>query len=244
MSRQYKKITINREDFAKDASSGLFTPKELAIKYGLLEKESVRRIYYFAKKFNINIKTAKDYSYITDEYKQKISKATKGIKRTPEQIENYKKAAKKRGNNRLVNTYKHSEETKAKIKASNLKTYQQLPINWLEKCIHNPEWFLKLRKVDYSKLNEWEKYVYDVRSLSYRNARKYKNLISGEKKDGNHLDHILSISEAFNNQLEIEIAASYHNLRYIPAKENLQKNSKSELTIEELKQKYYANTKK
>jgi len=239
--QQYEKININLEEFKIDASSGNFTPKELAIKYNLLRDNKARRVYYIANKHNIPLNFKKDKSYITDEYREKISRTNTGRKRTDEQILNYKAAAAKRGNNRPIGSYNHSEDTKNKIRESNLKTYENLPPKWLSSCADKPEWFAKLRKIDYNRLNEWEKYQYDVRSLSHRNARKYKKLIKGTKNEGHHLDHILSISEAFNNNIEVEIVSSYHNLRYIPAKQNLQKNSSSEITIEELKQKYYTD---
>jgi hypothetical protein len=237
--RKYEKIQINLNEFKKDTTSGKFTPKEIAVKYNLIRNNSVRRVYYIAFKHNIIVDFKKDNLYITEEYKQKIANKLKGKKRTLDQIENYKKAAKLRGNNRKIGSYQHKEETKHKIKESNKKTYEQLPIKWKKNCIDNPGWFKKLRKIDYNKLNEWQKYVYDVRLLSQRNARKYCNLIEGEKLIGYHLDHIVSISDAFNNNLPKEITASYHNLRYIPAKENLKKNHRSSLTIEELKNRYY-----
>jgi hypothetical protein len=237
--RQYKKIIINIDEFANDASLGVFTARELAEKYGLMRNSSPRMLYYFSNKNNIILNLKRDLSYKTDEYKQKISNALTGIKRSEEQIKNYKIAAKARGNNRPIGTYFHSEETKDKIREANLYTYKDLPIKWLEKCLDNPNWFKALRKIDYDNLSEWRKYCYDVRSLSYRNARKYSHLIEGSKQNGYHLDHIFSISEAFNNKLEVEIVSSYHNLRYIPANENLQKSSSSHITLKELKEIYY-----
>lgn len=240
MSKQiYEKININLEEFKIDAASGNFTPRELAKKYKLLRNNKARRVYYIANKHKVLLNLKKDHSYITDDYREKISKANTGLKRSGEQILNYKAAAIKRGNNRSKGSYNHSEETKNKIRESNIKTYKNLPSKWCSSCVNNPEWFKKLRKIDYDRFSDWEKYQYDVRLLSYRNSRKYHKLIEGNKNKGYHLDHILSISEGFNNNIEVEIVSCYHNLRYIPAKQNLQKNSKSEITIEELKQKYY-----
>ncbi len=237
--RQYKKIIINIDEFTNDASSGIFSAKELAEKYDLMRDNSTRRLYYFSNKNNIILNLKRDDSYRTNEYKQKISNALTGIRRTEEQIENYKIAAKARGNNRPIGTYLHSEETKNKIRETNLNTYKDLPIKWREKCLDNPNWFKALRKIDYNKLSEWQKYCYDVRKLSYKNAIKYAHLIEGSRQDGYHLDHIFSISEAFNNKLEVEIVSCYHNLRYIPASENLQKSSSSHITLQELKEIYY-----
>ncbi len=234
-------IHFDREQFKIDAISGHFTAEELKVKYNFKTK---RKIYYHAKKLKIQINTRKDpSSYRTNEYRDKISKSLKGKKRSSEQIENYKASARKRGNNRPVGTYKHSEEVKQKIQKTNQKIWEQLPQKWIEACINNENWFKKLRKIDVEKLNEWDRYVYNVRRLSYTNAKKFAHLISGNKQEGYHLDHIVSISEGFNNQLDIEIISHYTNLRYICAQENLIKNSRSDMSIEDLKEKYYGTKK-
>jgi ribosomal protein L34E len=234
-------IHFDREQFKIDAESSNFTAQELAFKYGFKNKN---KVYYHAKKLKIQLNIKKNInSYRTVEYKEKISKALKGIKRSPEQIENYKASAKKRGNNRPKGTYKHSEEVKEKIKKTNEKVWNELPQKWIDACLNNELWFKKLRKIDVEQLNDWEKYVYRVRRLSYKNAKIFSDLIEGEKQKGHHLDHIVSISEGFNNGLDIEIISHYTNLRYISAKENLTKNSRSDMSIEDLKKKYY-DTKK
>ena len=209
------KKDFNINEFTTDIQSGELTAKQIAIKFDLLKNNCCRKIYYLAKKYKIKLNLKKDNDYYrTSEYKEKISKSLKGKKRSPEQIENYKKAAKKRGNNRKIGEYQHSEETKFKIQESNLITYSnEKPIKWMDSCLNNPNWFKKLRKIDIEKLNDWELYVYKVRSLTKRNARKYSNLIEGKKQNDYHLDHIVSISDGFNNNLEVEIISSYHNLR-------------------------------
>jgi len=235
------KKNFNIDEFTRDIESGNFTAKEIAIKFDLLKNNCCRKIYYLVKKYKIKLNLKKDYdSYRTLEYKEKISKSLKGKKRSSEQIENYKKSAQKRGNNRKIGEYRHSEQTKFKIRESNLKTFSnEKPIKWMDSCLNNPNWFKKLRKTDIEKLNDWESYVYKVRSLTKRNARKYSNLIEGKKQNDYHLDHIVSISDGFNNNIDIEIICHYVNLRYISAKENLIKNYRSEMTIEELKEKYF-----
>jgi hypothetical protein len=234
-------IHFDREQFKIDATSANFTAEQLRLKYGFKTKN---KIYYHAQKLGIKVNIKKDISaYQTEEFRKKISEALTGIKRSPEQIEKYKTAAKKRGNNRPKGTYQHSEDVKQKIKETNKKTWNSLPEKWVQACSNNENWFKKLRKIDIEKLNEWERYLYQVRSLSYRNAKKFSHLISGEKQDGYHLDHIVSISDAFNNKLDIEIASHYVNLRYIPARENLIKNFRSDMSIDDLKQKYYGTKK-
>lgn len=234
-------IHFNREQFKIDATSFLFTAEELRIKYKFKTKN---KIYYHAKKLGIKTNLKKDINcYKTEEYRQKISLALKGKKRSPEQIQNYKNSAKKRGNYRSKGSYRHTEEVKQKIKESNKKVWNILPEKWIQSCLNNEQWFKKLRKIDVEKLSDWEKYVYQTRSLSYRNAKIFAHLIEGEKQNGYHLDHIVSISEGFNNGLDIEIISHYTNLRYIPARDNLIKNSQSDMSIEDLKQKYYGSKK-
>lgn len=229
------KIDIDEEQFKVDIESGNYTPVELAKKYNLMRDGSPRRVYYVAKKIGATINTRKDLSYITAEYRERCSKSATGKKRTPEQIENYRVSARKRGNNRPVGTYKHTEETRKKIRESNIETYKTLPYKWVDACISNEKWFNKLRRIDRAKLTEWERYNYEVRLLTWRNARRYK--IEGTKDNSMHLDHILSISEGFKVGASIEEVAHPANLRYIPAKDNLKKSWKSDISILQLREK-------
>jgi len=66
------------------------------------------------------------------------------------------------------------------------------------------------------------------------------------EKDGYHLDHMYSISEGFKNNVSPELIASFVNLKMIPAKENIAKNYKCSITLDELilKKEEYENSTK
>lgn len=54
----------------------------------------------------------------------------------------------------------------------------------------------------------------------------------------NHLDHVLSIVDGYNNLIPAEVVGSIHNLRIISAKDNQTKSYKSDITVEELFRRY------
>lgn len=54
------------------------------------------------------------------------------------------------------------------------------------------------------------------------------------EKNGWHLDHIYSVSEGFKNNIPIHIIANINNLRMIPARENQSKNSRSDISLQNL----------
>jgi predicted Zn-ribbon and HTH transcriptional regulator len=77
------------------------------------------------------------------------------------------------------------------------------------------------------------------RAVWRHSNRAYKLHLFEQIRDRhNHLDHILSIVEGFKNKVGAEIIGSIHNLRIIPAKANRTKSYKSNITVEELLQKY------
>jgi len=59
--------------------------------------------------------------------------------------------------------------------------------------------------------------------------------MSNQKRNRqNHIDHILSIVEGFNNNLDPKIVGSVYNLRIIKGVANRKKSYKSDITIKEL----------
>lgn len=263
--RKYKKVDKDQLQFLSiDASSGKFTIKELSKKYNI----PGRKLYYIFSKYGIKYNLVRDISFITDEYRQKISKKLSGIVRSDETREKYcKVAAKREYKNNKAPGWCHTKETRVKIKESNINTYKNKPTRWIKACLDNPAWYDKLkeaakhrpsrtedhnRKIIESKVgmpyDEWliiktefERYSYEVRKLTRLSVIKFSNLISGEKQDGYHLDHIVSIYDGFKNDIVPTVIAHYTNLRYIPAKQNLTKNKKSDKKIEILKEEYYAS---
>ena len=69
--------------------------------------------------------------------------------------------------------------------------------------------------------------------------RTYKEKMSEQVRDRhNHLDHIVSIVEGFQNKVEPKILGSIHNLRIISSQANRHKSYRSDITIDELLERY------
>jgi hypothetical protein len=69
--------------------------------------------------------------------------------------------------------------------------------------------------------------------------RAYKQHLSEQKRDRhNHLDHILSIVEGFKNKVPAEIIGSIHNLQIINGQANRHKSYRSDITVEQLLERY------
>lgn len=101
-------------------------------------------------------------------------------------------------------------------------------------------------------LSDEHKNDYDLyRRLVYKytrvSVRKHKTTINPNNyKRGNndgeyHLDHKFSISEGFKNGVPPHIIGYYHNLEYIPNKENLSKLNNCSISINDLCDIYYKN---
>jgi hypothetical protein len=83
----------------------------------------------------------------------------------------------------------------------------------------------------------WEEYLFLVWHYSEISYRQHRNSINPNKyRRGKkyHLDHIYSISDGFVNNVTPEKIGNYKNLRVITAQENLKKNKKSLMTLEEI----------
>jgi hypothetical protein len=122
--REYDKVSlrVDIQQFSELCTSGNYKIDEICKIFDI----TCRQFYHLCAKNSIKQQLKIDRSFFqTQEYKQKISKSNSGKIRTKEHKEKYKKAAEKRefGNNRKPGEYKHSSETKDKIKFSNLKTW-------------------------------------------------------------------------------------------------------------------------
>lgn len=82
----------------------------------------------------------------------------------------------------------------------------------------------KIKEFDYS--NKY-KYCKFVRYLSYKNY-------NYEVQKGFHIDHIYSVAEGYRNGVPVDIISHPLNLRIIPASENLKKNSRCDITLDDL----------
>lgn len=96
------------------------------------------------------------------------------------------------------------------------------------------------------KINEFRKYHTKVFFYTRKTIRKYIGLINpdnkliGIKEGLYNVDHIYSIFDGFNNNINPEIIGSYINLQVILWKDNLKKQRKSWMTKEELYERYNA----
>jgi predicted DNA-binding protein YlxM (UPF0122 family) len=98
-------------------------------------------------------------------------------------------------------------------------------------------------------LPEYEKYRRKVYSLTRAKNKYIKLLPNYEKRGGTgvvgayHLDHKFSISKGFGLSIPPEIIANIHNLEFMPWKNNISKNGRCSITLEELYQKINHNGK-
>jgi len=269
--RKYDKVSsrIDITKFFELSTSGNYEIDEICQIFSI----TTRQFYHLCLKNSIKHSIKIDRSFLqTEEYKKKISKSNLGKIRSKEHKENYKKAAAKRefGNNRKPGEYKHSHDTKNKIKQTNSKTWNsdKKPAKWLASTLENDEWFEKLSLASLGKekseeaikkmvetkvgmsYDDWqlaktdyEKYWREVSKFTNRVS---KTLIENFEIKGVdwHLDHVYSISDGWRNGVLPEIIGHHVNLRFIPAIDNLKKNKKSHITQEELLEKYYAFTAK
>ena len=93
------------------------------------------------------------------------------------------------------------------------------------------------RWVKLEDIDEFEKYLREVRSLSERqplHLLENFELRGHVSKDGFHLDHKFSIYDGFKNKVPPEKIANIKNLHFIHWRDNVKKNHKSSITLEEV----------
>lgn len=139
------------------------------------------------------------------------------------------------------------QEVKDKIKNTLIKRYN----------VNNPSYHLdvKIKRQKTGELNgtriptikktEWEIYKLHVHTCTRYNVNRFgfkywgNNFIKKWSKYDHHVDHIYSVYDGFINKIPAYIIASFSNLRFIDAKENIKKGKKSLSTKEELLENYY-----
>ena len=87
---------------------------------------------------------------------------------------------------------------------------------------------------------DMDKYYQAVWSITDVNYYKNRTVIDPDSKRGPdwHLDHIYSVKAGFINKVDPFIIGSCANLRIISKSENLQKNARCDITLEQLLEKY------
>jgi hypothetical protein len=85
--------------------------------------------------------------------------------------------------------------------------------------------------------NGWERYSFLVWYYTEKSYKQYEDIINTKKlKRGKkyHLDHKYSIFEGFNSGVSPKIIGEFYNLEIITSHENLKKNKKCSITLNEL----------
>jgi len=82
------------------------------------------------------------------------------------------------------------------------------------------------------KMSDWQKYKLEVRRLTEKNYKKYKDIINPNNynrvlcgEDGYQLDHIISVYKGFNEEIKPEVIADPNNLQMLFWKENRTKGA-------------------
>ncbi len=98
-----------------------------------------------------------------------------------------------------------------------------------------------LRRYDYSDITSWENYRRLVRletEKTYKKFKSYINPLNIKRSKSVHLDHIYSVIQGFVDDVPIDIICSPLNLQIVTSYENLTKQSKCNITLDELLEKY------
>lgn len=86
---------------------------------------------------------------------------------------------------------------------------------------------------------EYELYVKDIRTITNRNYRLYKDIINPHgltlsHQNGYHLDHVYSKRQGYTDNVPAEVIGHWTNLRIIDGLYNITKNLKCDKTLEQL----------
>lgn len=101
---------------------------------------------------------------------------------------------------------------------------------WQKTLIQNG-YLKELTQEEKTKFDYYKKRVWSITKIQpIETLENYSN--RGKNKNDYHLDHIFSIYDGFLNKIQPEIIGSIINLRFIPAKQNLQKHKRSEIDKE------------
>jgi hypothetical protein len=96
----------------------------------------------------------------------------------------------------------------------------------------------KLKKRKLNKIKDLEKRLYYLKVWYITETQPLSKLKNSEKrcffgKSCYHLDHIYPISLGFKNKIPPEVIGNIKNIRFIPAKENMDKGNKTDLLTEQ-----------
>lgn len=140
------------------------------------------------------------------------------------------------------NSYKKSQ-TKLNCLCPSGHNYIFTWNNWNKgkRCRVCYEEYKKDNAVKYKK--GFELYYYLIWRDTNMVYKKYKSILdaNNSRSTDNHLDHIYSIYDGFKNNVPIYLMSSLSNLRMISSTKNISKGKKSDITLEELFERFNQN---
>lgn len=115
-----------------------------------------------------------------------------------------------------------TDEQKLEVVKKRISTMIQTEIMLVEQCIANQ--------------TDQSKYYQAVSYITEMNYHRYKSVIDPHNKRGNgyHLDHRFSIKAGFVNKVSPAVIGHHRNLELLPAEQNMKKNAKCSITLEDL----------
>jgi len=94
-------------------------------------------------------------------------------------------------------------------------------------------------EADRKKINVYKHCVWRITEFNYKKYKYIINSLNLKRTRGEyHLDHIYSIIDGFNNDVPPEIISHPNNLQMLLEYDNLSKNNKSDISLEELYNRY------
>jgi len=115
--------------------------------------------------------------------------------------------------------------------------------NWQQgqRCVYCSG--MRYRNWAQEKINSFITYRGYVRSITDKNYRKYKHIINPNnlKRGRNkyHLDHIYSVYDGFENNIDPKIISNPINLRMMKESDNISKSKESHISIKKLHRDYF-----
>jgi hypothetical protein len=115
-----------------------------------------------------------------------------------------------------------TDEQKSEVVNRRISTIIQTEITLVEQCMLDK--------------NNQGKYYQAVSYITEMNYHRYKYIIDPNSQRGNgyHLDHRFSIKAGFVHKVSPAIIGHYRNLELLPADQNMRKNAKCSITLNEL----------
>jgi len=163
----------------------------------------------------------------------------------------------KRHKARICREYNYYNDPQKCVICDGILTYEQALIRNCKCCSHKCSQFLKFKdpkyvdnfhnkarkwfakRVNYD-WNKWNDYSKGTRLLTYKNYRRFKevinpdNLLIGKGKGYYNIDHKLSVLDGYSKNIKPEIIAHPCNLQILTEIDNLRKSYKSSISIDKL----------